>query len=174
MPQVAIKIGPKTYHVRCGEGEQERLLELGALIAGKYAQLGNARAPLEAENLLFAAILMADELDEARSRAALAEKAADEARAALESALAAVELEKAKRGGQAAELQAETETLRKAEARAREEVSALKAELATMREAAQHQHDLFGTPVDEEAIVLRLEALAERAETAAAALEQGA
>ena len=174
MPEVAIKIGPKTYQVRCGEGEQERIAALGAMIAEKYAQLGDARAPLESQNLLFTALFMADELSEARNRADESHREAKAAETELEKALAKVEHEKSRSGGKKAELRAEIETLRTSEERAREEIKTLKAELTAMREAHEHQHDLFGAPVDEETIASTLEKLAERAEAAANAMETAA
>ncbi|MEM9311340.1 MAG: cell division protein ZapA [Pseudomonadota bacterium] len=171
MPEVAITIGPKTYKMLCGEGEQERIETLGALIAEKYAQLGADRAPLEAQNLLFTALFLADELSDARNKANDAAKASQSARAEVDSAMARVEQEKSKSGGKKAELKAEIETLRKAEARAREEVSALKAELVALREANEHQHDLFVAGVDEDALASSLEQMADRAEAAANAME---
>ena len=68
MSTVALTIGPKTYNVACAEGQEARITVLGAMIAEKYAQLGASRAPLEAQNLLFAALFLADELTEARKR----------------------------------------------------------------------------------------------------------
>lgn len=172
MPEVAIRIGPRTYQVRCGEGEQERILALGAMIAEKYAQLGPARAPTETQNLLFTALFLADELSEARNQADDAHRKAKAARDELEAAQAKAELENSRNGGKKAELKAEIETLRKAEALAREEIMALKGDLATLREASQHQHDLFGAAVDEDAVANALERLAERAEAAANAMER--
>lgn len=171
MPEVAIKIGPRTYQVRCGEGEQERIAALGAMIAQKYAQLGQARAPTESQNLLFTALFLADELSEARTDADKAYRKAKAARDELEAAQARSEQENSRNGGKKAELKAEIETLRKAEAMAREEIKALKAELTALREANEHQHDLFGAPVDENAVASALERLAERAEAAANAME---
>ena len=171
MPEVAITIGPKTYKMLCGEGEQERIRALGAIIADKYAQLGPDRAPLEAQNLLFTAFFLADELSETRSKADEAAKLSETARALIKSAETRIEQEKSKSGGKKAELKAEIETLRKAEARAREEVAALKAELVQLREANAQQHDLFGTDADEDAVANSLEQLAERAEATARAME---
>lgn len=171
MPEVAIKIGPKTYNVRCGEGEQERIAALGAMIVEKYAQLGEARAPTESQNLLFTALFMADELSEARSDADKAYRKSKAARDELEALRSKVEHEKSRSGGKKAELRAEIETLRSAEKRAREEIKALKAELTALREANEHQHDLFGAPVDENAVASALERLAERVEAAANAVE---
>lgn len=68
MSTVTLTIGPKTYNVACADGEEAHIAALGAMIAEKYAQLGAARAPLEAQNLLFSALFLADELAEARKR----------------------------------------------------------------------------------------------------------
>lgn len=171
MPEVALKIGPRTYQVRCGEGEQERIAALGAMIAEKYAQLGGARTAQEAQNLLFTALFMADELSEARNEADKAYRKAKAARDELEASQSRSEHEKSRSGGKKAELRAEIETLRKAEAHARDEIKALKADVVALREANEHQHDLFGTPVDENAVASVLERLAERAEAAANAME---
>ncbi|HEY6965795.1 MAG TPA: hypothetical protein VI407_11315, partial [Erythrobacter sp.] len=123
-------------------------------------QLGNARAPLEAQNLLFAALFMADELDQARKRLAKApaapapapEPVDPEALAALQNAIAALE--------------ADLAAAREAAAR------------PAPPPAATPQFDLFGgaaaaDPLTDD-IAARLEALAERAEASAAALEAAA
>ena len=70
MSTVTLSIGPKTYTVACADGQEAHIRALGAMIAEKYAQLGSARAPLEAQNLVFAALFLADELAEARKRIA--------------------------------------------------------------------------------------------------------
>ncbi|MFM7404300.1 MAG: cell division protein ZapA [Erythrobacter sp.] len=78
MIKVTLSIGTKSYTVACADGEEAHLRALGAMIAEKYAQIGSARAPLEAQNMLFAALFMADELNEARARLAEALKPAPE------------------------------------------------------------------------------------------------
>jgi len=171
MPKVAIKIGPKTYHVQCTEGEQERISTLGSIVAQAYARLGDARAPLEAENMMLAALFMADDLAEAKSQAVSAVRMAQGARAALEKAEKRLEVEQSKSFDGKAELKAEIATVRKAEARAREELAAAKAELAQLREDSAHQHDLFGSPIDQEALAEKIEALAAAAEATASAME---
>ena len=157
MSTVTLSIGPKSYTVACADGQEAHIRALGAMIADKYAQLGSARAPLEAQNLLFAALFMADELDQARKQLG----DAPEAPAAADST--------------------EIEALRK-------DVARLEADLATARKAAERpapapaapapQADLFGgAPVGDpmaETIAAQLEALAERAEASAAALEAAA
>jgi len=186
MSQVKIKIGPQSYSIACGPGEEERVAQLGALIDQHYAKLGTSRAALEAQNLVFAALFMADELDEARTmasdaKAELAEmrrelqQARDDAENAVKKAKAQSEQDLDTSGSRKAELRAEIETLRKAEETARKENIKLKADLAEMQERARHQHDLFGGPVEDaalaEAIADRLEMLAVRAETTASLLE---
>lgn len=193
MSTVSFKVGPKTYTVNTAEGEEDKITALGELIDAKYALLGNARAVQETDNLVFASLFLADELEEtrksiadAKSKADAAEAEAKNARAdaeklreemdakiekAVAKANSNVEHEKAKSGGKKAELKAEIETLRKAEKRAREKGEALKAELAELREASRQQHDLFGADEADESFIEKLEAMAERAEKAADLLE---
>jgi len=182
MPEVTLRIGPKSYTVACGAGEEEKIARLGAMIAERYDRLGAARAPLEAQNLVFAALFMADEMAELTARAEQASANAEEQQAALtnakseqqsklEAAHTVLESEKAKWASKKEEFESEIETLRKAEARAREELKKAKAELADLREAQAHQHDLFGSETDHDAIAETLERLAMRAEAAAEALE---
>ncbi len=178
MSEVTIKVGPKPYTIVCADGEEEKVAALGELIDRKYAQLGNSRAVQETHNLVFAALFLADELEDARKTASDAQKAFEDAqKTATEAnrrAADATENAQAKLGDKTSELQAEIDTLRKAEERAREEAAALKAELAEMREAARHQHDLFGDEKQEAALAERLESLAAQAEQTAAEMEGAA
>lgn len=171
MPQVAITIGPKTYTVRCGEGEQDRIAALGAIIAQKYAQLGTARAPLESQNLLFTALFIADELSEAQGEAEKATRKAKAVQHELEAHLFRAGQENSRNGDRKAKMKAEINTLRKAEIRAREEIAMLRGEIVALREASENQHDLFGTPADENTVASALERLADKAEAAANAME---
>lgn len=186
MSQVQVKIGPKTYSIACGPGEEQKVARLGALIDQNYAKLGNARAALEAENVVFAALFLADELTEAHALSSSArleiaelkqelQRVKDDAANAVEQAGKLKDEEAERSGGKKAELRAEIETLRKAQERAREENAALKADLATWEERARHQHDLFGGPAEDAAhsaaLAEQLEALATKAEATARALE---
>jgi len=157
MSTVTLSIGPKSYTVACADGQEAHIRALGAMIADKYAQLGSARAPLEAQNLLFAALFMADELDQARKQ--LGEAPAAPA-AAEPSEIDALREEVAR-------LEAELAEARKAAER-----------LAPAPAAATPQADLFGGPPAAdplaESIADQLEALAARAEASAAALEAAA
>ncbi len=145
MSTVTLTIGPKSYSVACADGEEAHIEALGAIIAEKYSKLGASRAPLEAQNLLFAALFLADELAEARKRkapkAAPAPTADPQAMEALRSAIAQLE-------GDLAAARAET--------------------------VAPPSADLFGGPALEDQLAQQLEALATRVEASAEALEAAA
>jgi cell division protein ZapA len=145
MSTVTLTIGPKTYPVACADGQEAHIEALGAMIAEKYALLGNSRAPLEAQNLLFAALFLADELAEARKG-----KPGKTKTDAPDSA-------------EAAQLRAEIARLEAELAEAREAPPAPR--------TPAPQADLFGGTDLSGEIAERLEALAARAEESAAALE---
>ena len=186
MNKVKIQIGPRSYQIACDPADEEKVRKFGALIDENYAKLGTARAAQEADNMVFAALFMADELDEARTQMATMSEELEKATSELKSAMSDVqgtvqkatetsaqELEKSSKAK--AELQAEIDTLRKAEEHSRKEITRLKAEIATLQDEARHQHDLFGSPEDNaahsKALAEKLEALALRAEDTAKALE---
>jgi cell division protein ZapA len=148
MSTVTLTIGPKTYPIACADGEEAHIEALGAVIAEKYALLGASRAPLEAQNMLFAALFMADELAEARKQVA---GVSPDHIAGLETRVATLEEQERTAQQEIARL---TAALRKAET-----------ELA--------QQDLFGTPPVPGGLAQRLEALASHAEAVAAELEAG-
>ncbi len=152
MSTVTLSIGPKTYTIACADGQEAHIRALGAMIAEKYAQLGSARAPLEAQNLLFAGLFLADELAEARKRAVPAADPAPEP--------------------DTAELDALRETVTRLEA---ELEAARTAAASEPPPAPKPQFDLFGGPPADtgaaEDLAEKLEALAARAEASAAALE---
>ena len=159
MSTVTLSIGPKSYTVACADGQEAHIRALGAMIAEKYAQLGTARAPLEAQNLLFAALFMADELDHARKQ--LGEAPAAPA-AADTSQIDALRKEVTRLEAELAEARKAAERPAPAPAPAPE----------------RPQADLFGGPsvADPiaESLAEQLEALAARAEASAAALEAAA
>lgn len=144
MSTVTLSIGPKSYTIACADGQEAHIKALGAMISEKYAQLGSARAPLEAQNLLFSALFLADELADLRKRAAPAPAADPGELDALRKTVATLE--------------AELATARIAEADA----------------APQPSDDAGGADIAVEALAERLEAIAAQAEASAAALEAGA
>ncbi|WP_170002677.1 cell division protein ZapA [Pseudopontixanthobacter vadosimaris] len=62
--QVTLSIGGRPYTVACAAGEEDHIKRLAALVDEKMAQLGSARAPQASQNLLFCALLLADDLHE--------------------------------------------------------------------------------------------------------------
>lgn len=84
MSNVTISIGGRHYTVACGDGEEAHIERLGRLIDGKVADLANMGGQSEARTLLFAALLLADEVHEltsgkGRAAASEQEKHANEA-----------------------------------------------------------------------------------------------
>lgn len=154
MSTVTLTIGPKSYAVACADGQEPQLEALGAMVAEKYAQIGAARAPLEAQNLLFAALFLADELNELRRRAA-----ALEAVPRLEAEVARLE---------AALAEAQQAAAAAAPAPAPELAAAAPPAPAA---AMPPQGDLFASSAPFADLAERLEALAAEAEASAAALE---
>ena len=69
MSNVTLRIGSRDYTVACDEGQEQHVRALGQMIAGKVADLGSS-AQGETRQLLFAALLLADELHEARQNLA--------------------------------------------------------------------------------------------------------
>lgn len=144
MSTVTLTIGPKSYPVACADGEEAHIEALGAMIAEKYALLGAARAPLEAQNLLFAALFLADELAEARKGKPGKAKPSPEGSVEADGLRAEI-----------ARLEAELAAARQAPP-----------------PALTPQADLFGGAAPSAALAERLETLAEQAEATAAALER--
>ena len=158
MSTVTLSIGPKSYTVACADGQEAHIKALGAMIAEKYAQLGSGRAPLEAQNLLFSALFLADELAEARKRLGGTPDTAP--------------------APDTAELEAARETIARLEAElaaARENAPPPAAPAAT---PSVPQFDLFGGATaageQDDTLAERLEMLAAAAEASAAALEAAA
>lgn len=66
MSNVTLKIGGRQYAVACSPGEEEHVVSLGQAIDAKIISMGTAGGQNEVRSLLFAALLLADEVDEAR------------------------------------------------------------------------------------------------------------
>lgn len=85
MSNVNLSIGGRHYAVACGPGEEAHIERLGRTIDGKLSALPGAAGQSEARTLLFAALLLADEVHELRSGAsAPADNGGTEAAEALE------------------------------------------------------------------------------------------
>ena len=72
MSNVTLTIGGRDYVVACADGEESHIIRLGRLIDAKLASMGNTGGQSENRNLLFAALLLADEVHELRGAATAA------------------------------------------------------------------------------------------------------
>ena len=72
MSNVTLSIGGRSYTVACAEGEESHVLGLGSLIDGKLASMGDMSGQAETRMLLFASLLLADELHESNAAKAAA------------------------------------------------------------------------------------------------------
>lgn len=66
MSNVALWVGGRSYTVNCAAGEEDHIAELGEMIDAKLSAMG-APGQNETRNLLFAALLLADEVFELKS-----------------------------------------------------------------------------------------------------------
>ena len=73
MSNVTLTIGGRFYTVACAQGEEAHIEALGRVIDGKLASLPNMASQSEPRTLLFAALLLADELHELRAGGAPAD-----------------------------------------------------------------------------------------------------
>jgi cell division protein ZapA len=69
MSNVTLTIGGRDYTVACAQGEEAHVTNLGTIIDAKLSAMGNAVGQSEVRQLLFASLLLADELHEARKTA---------------------------------------------------------------------------------------------------------
>lgn len=65
MSNVNLDIGGRSFVVACADGEEQHVTGLGRMIDGKLAEMGDTSSQSESRMLLFAALLLADELHEA-------------------------------------------------------------------------------------------------------------
>lgn len=71
MPQVTVEINGRSYRLTCGPGEEEHVIALSRRVdthASKAGRAGSAAA--EAQSLVMAALMLADEVQEAEATAA--------------------------------------------------------------------------------------------------------
>ena len=73
MSNVTLTIGGTHYTVACAAGEEAHIETLGRTIDGKLTGMPNLGGQSEARTLLFAALLLADEVHELRSGTAPSE-----------------------------------------------------------------------------------------------------
>ncbi|QSB43786.1 cell division protein ZapA [Tsuneonella flava] len=78
MSEVSVTVGGRVYRVACARGEEDRVRNLATLVNAKLETMGRL-APQDAQNLLFASLMLADETHEAKENASKAIAAKDEA-----------------------------------------------------------------------------------------------
>lgn len=71
MSNVNLAIGGRTFAIACAKGEEAHVTELGAMIDAKVVESG-AISQNETRMLLFAALMLADEVHEVRAELSLA------------------------------------------------------------------------------------------------------
>ncbi|MDE1915075.1 MAG: cell division protein ZapA [Sphingomonadales bacterium] len=80
MSNVSLSVGGRDYVVACAPGEEEHLADLGRMIDAKLASLPLSATQGETRALLFAALLLADDLHELRGAQTAPPPAPDPAR----------------------------------------------------------------------------------------------
>jgi cell division protein ZapA len=90
MSNLALTIGGRSYTVACAPGEQAHVTALGKAIDAKLAGVPGLSGQSEARTLLYAALLLADELHEAQNRIATSAPAPVSAPPAEDSGVAEV------------------------------------------------------------------------------------
>ena len=95
MSQVTLQIGGRDYVVACAPGEEDHVAHLGSVIHDKLADMPPALASNEPRVMLFAALLLADEVVELRLEAEAAAQALQERDAKEQAAREKAQREKA-------------------------------------------------------------------------------
>jgi len=67
MSNVTLEIGGRSYRVACADGQEDHIAMLGRSIDRKLASMGGSAGQNEPRTLLFAALLLADEIYELKS-----------------------------------------------------------------------------------------------------------
>ena len=65
MSNVVLSIGGRTFSVACADGEEDHIANLGTAIDERVHTLGDSAGQNEVRMLLYAALVLADELHEA-------------------------------------------------------------------------------------------------------------
>ena len=81
MSNITLTIGGRHYTVACGTGEEEHIAMLGATIDSRIADMPGLAGQSDARTLLYAALILADELHENAGGAPSAASGGDGAQA---------------------------------------------------------------------------------------------
>ncbi|MDZ3830966.1 MAG: cell division protein ZapA [Sphingopyxis sp.] len=107
MADVRLTIAGRAYDVHCADGQEQQLIQLAAIVDEKARGITGGT---EVRQLLFSALMLADEALEAKARVNKAEPQSDSLRAAV----ALAESREAEVRGELANARAEIAALRKA------------------------------------------------------------
>lgn len=129
MADVKLQIAGRNYDVHCADGQEARLAELAALVDAKARGI---QGGTEVRQLLFAALMLADEMSEAQGKAQKAEPQSDSLRAAVALAESRAAEAQAELSAAVAREQAALDDARAANAREQ----AARAELDRLRQGA--------------------------------------
>ena len=66
MSEVVLTVGGRNYTLRCEDGQEAHIRQLAAKVDAKLGDGASQLPAMEAKNLLFAALFLADELEDAR------------------------------------------------------------------------------------------------------------
>ena len=94
MSEVRVTVGDRKYTIACGDGQEERIEFLAGLVDDKLTAMGGNLTSNEAKNLLFASLMLADEVDEARSKPAPSPEPAAPAQPQIDDSAIAARLER--------------------------------------------------------------------------------
>lgn len=67
MSNITLEIGGRSFTVACAPGEETHVAGLGQIIGAKLAEMDGIASQSESRMLLFASLLLADELHDARA-----------------------------------------------------------------------------------------------------------
>lgn len=77
MPEVSIEVAGRPYRIRCGEGEEAHVTRMASMIDAEASKLVASLGQMpEGRLMLMSALMIADQLDEAKKAAAEAERRA--------------------------------------------------------------------------------------------------
>lgn len=69
MPQVNVEVNGRSYRLSCGAGQEEHVIALSRRIDSHASSMGRSATPsTEAQTLVMAALMLADELHESESK----------------------------------------------------------------------------------------------------------
>lgn len=154
MNEVVLTIGRRSYAVACAPGQNDHVRAMGAEVDARLRRLGANVSSNDAKNLLFAALILADELFEMKQKAD-SRPAPDVADPFAETKERVLQLEEAL-------------------ADAREEHERLQQHLANVNERLAGAEGVeTGAPADADRLATRLEEIAAALERSALELENG-